>query len=415
VSAAPKAQGLKGYLVVTGGYWGFTITDGAIRMLVVLYFHQLGYSPFEVAMLFLFYEFFGVVTNLVGGWVGARIGLNLTMHMGMALQVLALSMLMVPDAWLSVPYVMFAQALSGIAKDLNKMSAKASVKLMLPEGEGADSRLFRWVAVLTGSKNALKGAGFFIGAALLAAVGFRVTLGILAGGLFVVLVVTWLMLPRDLGRTKAKPKFTQIFAKTREINWLSAARFFLFGSRDVWFVVGLPVFLYSVLGWGFTQVGAFMALWIIGYGIVQASAPRLIRRGPQLLAPDGGTARLWTFLLATVPAGIAIALMQGLDPAWTLIIGLAIFGIVFAINSAIHSFLILSYSDSDGVSMNVGFYYMANAGGRLIGTVLSGWIYQQAGLVGCLWASVVFVLAAGLLTLALPTHGRIQAAGHSTG
>jgi predicted MFS family arabinose efflux permease len=366
-------------------------------------------------MLFLFYEFFGVVTNLVGGWVGARIGLNLTMHVGMALQVLALSMLMVPDAWLSVPYVMFAQALSGIAKDLNKMSAKASVKLMLPEGEGADSRLFRWVAVLTGSKNALKGAGYFIGAALLAAVGFRATLGILAGGLFLVLVITWLMLPRDLGRAKAKPKFTQIFAKTREINWLSAARLFLFASRDVWFVVGLPVFLYSVLGWGFTQVGTFMALWIIGYGTVQASAPRLIRRGGQLFAPDGGTARLWVFLLAAVPAGIAIALMQGLDPAWTLIIGLAIFGIVFAINSAVHSYLILSYSDSEGVSMNVGFYYMANAGGRLIGTVLSGWVYQQAGLVGCLWVSVAFVLAAGVLTLALPANGRIRATGHSTG
>jgi predicted MFS family arabinose efflux permease len=405
------AQGLKGYLIVTVGYWGFTITDGAIRMLVVLYFHQLGYSPFEVAMLFLFYEFFGVVTNMVGGWVGARIGLNQTMHIGMALQVLALLMLTVPDAWLSVPYVMFAQALSGIAKDLNKMSAKASVKLMLPQGEGAESRLFRWVAVLTGSKNALKGAGFFIGAALLALVGFRAALAILAGGLFLILVFTYVMLPGDLGRTKARPKFTQIFAKTREINWLSAARFFLFGSRDVWFVVGLPVFLYSVLGWSFMQVGGFLALWIIGYGIVQALAPRLVRRSHHLLGPDGTTARFWVFLLATVPAGIAIALMQGVDPSLTLIIGLGIFGVVFAINSAVHSYLILSYSDNDKVSMNVGFYYMANAGGRLTGTVLSGWVYQQAGLIGCLWVSVAFVLAAGLLTLALPTHGKAQAAG----
>ena len=158
--------GLRHYLVITAGYWAFTLTDGAIRMLVVLYFHLLGYSPLQVAMLFLFYEFFGVVTNLVGGWLGSRIGLNLTMHIGMALQVLALSMLMAPDAWLGVAYVMAAQALSGIAKDLNKMSAKASIKTLLPDG-GGHSRLFHWVAVLTGSKNALKGAGFFLGAALL--------------------------------------------------------------------------------------------------------------------------------------------------------------------------------------------------------------------------------------------------------
>jgi len=397
-----SVKDLRNYLVVTAGYWAFTITDGAIRMLVVLYFHSLGYSPLEIAFLFLFYEFFGVVTNLVGGWIGARVGLNLTMHAGMALQVMALLMLTVPDAWLSVPYVMTAQALSGIAKDLNKMSAKASVKLMLPEDAG--SQLFRWVAILTGSKNSLKGAGFFIGAALLATTGFRNALYILAGGLFLVLIVTVLLLPHELGKSKAKPKFTSVFSKSRPINWLSAARFFLFGSRDVWFVVGLPVFLSSVLGWTHTQVGGFLALWIIGYGIVQASAPRLLRRSHHAHGPDGGTARLWVILLAVMPAGIAIALQQGLDPALSLVIGLALFGIVFAINSAVHSFLILDYSDSDRVAMNVGFYYMANAGGRLTGTVLSGLVYQTHGLGGCLWWSVAFILMAGLLSLALPTR-----------
>jgi predicted MFS family arabinose efflux permease len=399
---AESIKGLRNYLVVTAGYWAFTITDGAIRMLVVLYFHSLGYSPLEIAFLFLFYEFFGVVTNLVGGWIGARVGLNLTMHAGMALQVIALLMLTVPDAWLSVAYVMTAQALSGIAKDLNKMSAKASVKLMVPEDAG--SQLFRWVAILTGSKNSLKGAGFFIGAALLATTGFRNALYILAGGLFLVLAATALLLPHELGKSKAKPKFTSVFSKSRPINWLSAARFFLFGSRDVWFVVGLPVFLSSVLGWTHTQVGGFLALWIIGYGIVQASAPRLLRRSHHAHGPDGGTARLWVVLLAVMPAGIAIALQQGLDPALSLVIGLALFGIVFAINSAVHSFLILDYSDSDRVAMNVGFYYMANAGGRLTGTVLSGWIYQNHGLTGCLWWSVAFILMAGLLSLALPTR-----------
>ena len=399
--------GFRNYLVVTAGYWAFTITDGAIRMLVVLYFHNLGYSPLEIAMLFLFYEFFGVVTNLVGGWVGSRIGLNLTMNIGMGLQVLALLMLTVPDAWLSVPYVMAAQALSGIAKDLNKMSAKASVKLMLPRGEGAgDARLFRWVAVLTGSKNALKGAGYFIGGALLTLVGFRGALFSLAGGLFLVLGATVVLLPRDLGKSRARAKFTQIFSKTREINWLSAARFFLFGSRDVWFVVGLPVFLTSVLDWSNTQVGGFLALWVIGYGIVQAMAPRLLNSRRQHQGPDGSSARFWVFLLTLVPSGIAIALMQGMEPAYTIIIGLTLFAVIFAINSALHSYLILSYSDHDKVAMNVGFYYMANAGGRLVGTVLSGWVYQEQGLVGCLWWSAGFVLMAGILSLPLPSNSK---------
>jgi predicted MFS family arabinose efflux permease len=401
-TATPPDPGLRHYLVVTGGYWAFTVTDGAIRMLVVLYFHGLGYSPFEVAMLFLFYEFFGVVTNLVGGWLGARIGLNLTMHIGMALQVIALSLLTVPDAWLSVAYVMFAQALSGIAKDLNKMSAKASVKTLVGRGgdEATASRLFRWVAVLTGSKNALKGAGFFVGALLLDLIGFRGALGTLAGLLLLVLLTTMVLLPSGVGRMSDKPKFTQVFSNRPSINWLAAARFFLFGSRDVWFVVGLPVFLHAVLGWGFSEVGAFMALWVIGYGVVQASAPRFIRRRNGE-SPSGRTARGWTFGLAVIPAGIALALQQGWDPGSVLIVGLILFGIVFAINSAVHSYLVLAYADFDKVAMNVGFYYMANAGGRLTGTVLSGWVYQTQGLEGCLWWSAAFVLLAGLLSLPL--------------
>jgi predicted MFS family arabinose efflux permease len=393
-------QSLKNYLVVTAGYWGFTITDGAIRMLVVLHFHLLGYSPFEVAMLFLFYEFFGVVTNLVGGWLGARIGLNLTMHIGMAMQVAALLMLTVPNAWLTVPYVMTAQALSGIAKDLNKMSAKASVKTLA--GGGSDSTLFRWVALLTGSKNALKGAGFFIGAALLEWLGFRGALYVLAGGLALVLLITAAMLPSGVGRMKSRPKFTHVFSNRPEVNWLSAARFFLFGSRDVWFVVGLPVFLYEVLHWDFMQVGGFLALWVIGYGLVQAAAPRLIRRGGDGQGPGGGSARLAALVLLLAPAGIALALHLAWEPSLVLSVGLIAFGVVFAINSALHSYLILAYSDFDKVSMNVGFYYMANAGGRLTGTVLSGWAYQTQGLEGCLWWSAGFVLMALLLSARLP-------------
>ncbi len=390
---------LRNYLLISGGYWAFTLTDGAIRMLVVLYFHLLGYSPFEVAMLFLFYEFFGIVTNLLGGWLGARIGLNLTMHIGMGLQVLALLMLTVPEAWLNVAYVMFAQALSGIAKDLNKMSAKAGVKMLVPPGnEGSGSRLFKWVAMLTGSKNALKGVGFFLGAVLLEFVGFRSALLILAGGLLLVLMFTAMVLPRGLGKPKASPKFSHLFSNTPAVNWLSAARFFLFGARDIWFVVGLPVFLFSVLGWQFSAVGAFFALWVIVYGIIQSCAP-IILRGHH---PGGATARGWAFALVLIPVAIALALQQGMEPNRVIIIGLTVFGAVFAINSAVHSYLIVAWSEHDKVSMNVGFYYMANAGGRLTGTVLSGWIYQTQGLVGCLWWSAAFVLMAALLSIRLP-------------
>jgi len=395
------SDALRNYLVVTGGYWAFTLTDGAIRMLVVLYFHSLGYSPFEVAMLFLFYEFFGIVTNLVGGWLGSRIGLNMTMHLGMGLQVVALAMLMVPDAWLSVAYVMLAQAMSGIAKDLNKMSAKASVKTLVSDAD-KQGILFKWIAVLTGSKNALKGAGFFLGALLLQLLEFRGALAVLSVGLLLVLIASALLLPAGMGKTKNKPKFTQVFSKSPAINWLSAARFFLFGSRDVWFVVALPVYLYSVFEWSHMQVGGFLAIWIIAYGMVQASAPRLLRKSHHGSGPDGATATRWAYLLALIPAAIAAGLYFSFQPQTVLIAGLVIFGVVFAINSAVHSYLIVAWSEHDQVSMNVGFYYMANAGGRLLGTVLSGWVYQNQGLVGCLLWSSAFVLASAILAQRLP-------------
>jgi len=388
-------KNLRNYLLISAGYWAFTLTDGALRMLVVLFFHQLGYSPFEVAMLFIFYEFFGIVTNLVGGWIAARVGLNVTLHFGMALQIVALLMLIVPTEWLSIVYVMVAQALSGVAKDLNKMSAKASIKTLLSHPE--DKQLFKWVAILTGSKNALKGAGFFLGALLLQLAGFQSALLILAAGLLLVLIITFVLLPKAVGKAKNKPKFTQIFSNIASVNWLSAARFFLFGARDIWFVVALPVFLYESLHWSFSEVGAFIALWIIGYGFVQASTPALLRQHH----PNGKSVQILAYLLAGVPAAIALALMQPWNPTAVIIIGLFVFGVIFAINSAVHSYLILAYSEQDKVALNVGFYYMANAGGRLTGTVLSGVIYQISGLVACLWVSASFVLIAGLLAIKL--------------
>ena len=404
-------QGLRTYLVVTGAYWAFTLTDGAIHMLVVLHFHNLGYSPLAIAFLFLFYEVFGIITNGLGGWIASHIGLNRTMVIGGFLQVFALGMLAVDPSWLSVGYVMTAMALSGIAKDLNKMSAKSSVKLVVPKGEGAETRLFKWVAILTGSKNTLKGAGFFLGGLLLYLIGFRWTNASMAAVLFLVyLWVAW-VLPSGLGVAKAKAKISQIFSKTREINLLSGARFFLFGSRDVWFVVGLPVFLASVTGWNHIEVGGFLALWVVGYGFVQAAAPGLLRKGRGGRGPQGTSARNWALILAAFPAGIALALMGGYDPALSLIIGLAAFGAVFALNSTVHSYLILAYSDSDKVALNVGFYYMANAAGRLTGTLLSGWVYQTQGLTGCLWWSTAFVLAAAFISFKLPEVKREIPAG----
>lgn len=397
---------VKQYLVVTGNYWAFTLTDGALRMLVVLHFHQLGYSPLQIAALFLFYEIFGVVTNLLGGYLGARIGLNRTMNIGLALQVIALLMLAVPSIMLSPLWVMGAQALSGIAKDLNKMSAKSSIKLLVPDNQ--QGQLFKWVALLTGSKNALKGVGFFLGGALLALLGFAHAVIVMAAVLGVIWLASLLLLQKDLGKAKNKPKFSQLFSKSRAINILSAARLFLFGARDVWFVVALPVFLSSQLGWDFGWVGGFLAAWVIGYGFVQSVAPYLTGKSRGAV-PGGGQAFIWALLLTCIPAAIALGLgFTSLPVTQVLIIGLLLFGALFAINSSLHSYLIVNYAASDGVSLDVGFYYMANALGRLIGTVLSGWIYQTAGLEACLWVSTTFIGLAALISLALPKQAVVQ-------
>ncbi len=398
------APEVKQYLLVTGNYWAFTLTDGALRMLVVLHFHSLGYSPLQIAALFLFYEIFGVVTNLVGGYLGARLGLNRTMNIGLAMQVVALLMLTVPAAWLTVPWAMGAQALSGIAKDLNKMSAKSSIKLLVPDAQ--QGTLYKWVAILTGSKNALKGVGFFLGGALLAVLGFAGAVLTMAGVLAVIWIASLFLLKKDLGKAKAKPKFKDILSKSRAINIRSAARLFLFGARDVWFVVALPVYLSTVFGWDFWIVGGFLASWIIGYGIVQSFAPALtgMRSGQ---VPDGRAAFLWAALLAGIPVVIALGLDGDLPKQVVLVGGLLIFGGVFAINSSLHSYLIVSYAKEDGVSLDVGFYYMSNALGRLVGTLLSGWVFQQYGLQACLWVSSAFVVLAALISIGLPRHQQL--------
>lgn len=395
---------VRNYSLVTGAYWGFTLTDGALRMLVLLHFHQLGYRPVQIALLFLFYEFFGVITNLVGGWIAARIGLKVTLFVGLALQVLALTALSYLNPnWpvgFSVIFVMALQALSGIAKDLTKMSSKSAIKVLIPEH--AETTLFKWVALLTGSKNALKGAGFFLGGLLLTWIGFRAALLAMAAGLMIILTATLLSLPRELGRSGKKTKFSAILSKSRNINLLSAARLFLFSSRDVWFVVGLPVYLATTLGWSHTAVGSFLALWVIGYGGVQALAPKLLKSWFKTGTPRGGTAVMGALLLAAVTFLLAFGNLAGISPWLSMLPGLALFGAIFAINSAVHSYLILAYTDHQDVTLNVGFYYMANAAGRLLGTLLSGVIFQFAGLVGCLLVSGGFILVAAAFSWLLP-------------
>jgi len=391
------------YLLITGNYWAFTLTDGALRMLVVLYFHQLGYSPLQIAFLFIFYELFGVVTNLVGGWLGARIGLNRTMNLGLALQIIALGMLALPTTFLTIPWVMAAQALSGIAKDLNKMSAKSAIKQLVPEN--AESSLFKWVALLTGSKNTLKGVGFFLGGALLVWLGFQGAVTAMAAALIIVWISSLLLLKKELGKASYKPKFREIFSKSDAVNKLSAARFFLFGARDIWFVIALPVFLAETLSWGEEATGAFMALWIIGYGIIQALSPHILNNKQN--PPSRQRAVTLAALLTLVPASIAALLYLEINPTGVLIAGLALFALIFALNSAVHSYLIVSYAKADGVSLDVGFYYMANAMGRLVGTLLSGALFQWAGLgitglMVCLIGSTLMVFAAAVLSRRLP-------------
>ncbi|WP_299564095.1 organoarsenical effux MFS transporter ArsJ [uncultured Sulfitobacter sp.] len=409
MNAPSRPEGLSAYIAVTAAYWAFMLTDGALRMLVLLHFHTLGFTPVQLAWLFVFYEIAGIITNLSAGWIAARFGLVSTLYAGLALQVVALMALAQLDpAWaigLSVAYVMIVQGASGVAKDLAKMSSKSAVKLLAPIGQGG---LFRWVAVLTGSKNAVKGVGFLLGAALLAGVGFVGALLVLAAVLAIILLAVLLAMPPGLPRGRKGARFSEVFSKSVNVNWLSIARVFLFGARDIWFVVGIPIYFYAVLSDGseagnratFFMIGSFMAIWTILYGAVQAAAPAFLRASTRPEADLVAAANRWAWLLFAVPAALAVAAWAASGPQpWltvTLVVGLLVFGAVFAVNSALHSYLILAFTRAERVTMDVGFYYMANAAGRLAGTVLSGLTYQSGGLPLMLGTAAVMVgLSAG--------------------
>ena len=398
--------GARNYLIVTASYWSFTLTDGALRMLVLLHFYTLGYTPFMLASLFLLYESAGIFANLGGGWLAARFGIPRMLATGLVLQIGGLLMLSGLDpnwgATLSVVWVVMAQGISGVAKDLTKTASKSAIKAT---SEGGAGQLFRWVAWFTGSKNAMKGVGFFVGGLLLEAVGFRSALWLMAAMLGLVLANVLLSLPRELGKAKASRSFRELFAKSRAINLLAAARIFLFGSRDVWFVVGLPVFLYTQ-GWQYMQVAGYIAAWTIGYGLVQAIAPMVVRRSPDGLSREIPEARLWGAALTAIPVALVLLLQAHLQvsPGLLVVVGLGVFGFVFAVISSLHSYLILAYAGSKKAAEDVGFYYAANAGGRLFGILLSGALTQYGSLPACLWGSAAMLALCLVLVFLLPAE-----------
>ena len=406
-TSEPSPPGLRQYLIVTASYWGFTLTDGALRMLVLLHFFKLGYSPFTLALLFLLYEAAGIAANLLGGWLATRFGIARMLMVGLVTQILGFLLLSAvsPDwsAALSVAWVVMAQGVCGVAKDLTKTASKSAIKLT---AGGASGRLFKWVAWFTGSKNAMKGLGFFFGGLLLEGLGFQGALWLMAGLLGLVLVGVVFSLPAHLGRAKPSKSAKELFSKSRALNLLAASRLALFGARDVWFVVGVPVFLYSQ-GWTFPMVGGFMAAWTIGYGLVQSLAPQVVPRSNDGLSREVPASRAWAFGLALIP----VVMVFAIDPSqvqadlW-LVLGLSLFGLAFAVNSSVHSYLVLAYAGSEKAAEDVGFYYAANAAGRFLGTLLSGWLYGVGGIVSCLWGSALLLSVGFLLSLGFPRQSQ---------
>jgi len=400
-----SSHGARNYAIVTSAYWGFTLTDGALRMLVLMHFYRLGYSPFTLAFLFLLYEAAGVLANLIGGWLATRFGIARMLTVGLSTQIVGFMLLSaLSPAWtaaMSVAWVVLSQGVCGVAKDLTKTASKSAIKITAGEASG---QLFKWVAWFTGSKNAMKGAGFFLGGLLLDQLGFRGALWVMAALIAVILAgVVW-SLPPMMGKSKASKSAKELFAKNKGINLLAAARVVLFGARDVWFVVGVPVFLYAS-GWTYTMVGTFLATWTIGYGIVQGVAPALVRRSEDGLSTEVPAARLWSALLAVVPIFLAVLVALNVNHLeWIVVVGLGIFGFAFAVNSSVHSYLILAYAGSEKAAEDVGFYYAANALGRFLGTLLSGVLYQWGGLLYALIGSAVMLVTCWLITLQLPVE-----------
>ena len=383
------------FALVTAAYQAFTLSDGALRMLVLLHLHAQGNTASALALVLLPYEAAGVFTNLLGGWLGGRFGLKVTLLAGLLLQTLACGLLAVDAAWLTVPYVMATQVLSGIAKDLAKTAAKSYVKQLAPTADG--HRLFGLVAFVTGSKNAVKGLGFFAGGALLAWCGFQATNLALGGILLAMALLAARMLPPLPGRPQTA--WRDVLQQGPALRWLALARAFLFGSRDVWFAVALPVFLSSVLQWPAGTVGGVLAAWVIGYGLVQALVPRWL---PATSLRQGARHAAAASLLAALP--LAAARSGGITTGPTVLVLLGVYGVFFAAASSLHSWLVVALAGDEKTAERVGFYYAANSLGRLTGTLASGALYVRAangadGLAATMLAATFAAIVAALCTL----------------
>ena len=389
------------YLIVTSSYLGFTLSDGALRMLVLFYFFKLGFSPLMLALLFLLYEFAGVIANLGGGWLTTRFGIRIMLLVGLSLQIIGLIFLSLLDPSfdyiLSIIWVLAAQGISGLAKDFTKTASKSAIKSMeVDERQG----LFYWVSWFTGSKNAMKGIGFFLGGILLTKFGFQNSLWVMAGSLGLVLLLVSFLLPKNLGTSRPSGRIKELFSKSPEVNKIALARIFLFGGRDIWFVVAIPIFLYTN-GWDFWEVGGFLAGWTVFYGIVQAIAPNIIHLTNNGKTVSSKSILVWSISLALVPLCL-LGIMLAKTDLLLLLSGLVLFGFVFAINSSLHSFLIVAYAGSKKAAEDIGFYYAANAAGRLFGTFLSGLLFQLGGVLACLAGTTLFLIATSFVVWRLP-------------
>ena len=389
------------YLIVTSSYLGFTLSDGALRMLVLFYFFKLGFSSLTLALLFLLYEFAGVVANLGGGWLTTRFGIRIMLLVGLSLQIIGLIFLSLLDPSfdyiLSIIWVLAAQGISGLAKDFTKTASKSAIKSMEVDGRQG---LFYWVSWFTGSKNAMKGIGFFLGGILLTKFGFQNSLWVMAGSLGLVLLLVSFLLPKNLGTSRPSGRIKELFSKSPEVNKIALARIFLFGGRDIWFVVAIPIFLYTN-GWDFWEVGGFLAGWTVFYGLVQAIAPNIMHVTNKEKTVSSTSILVWSISLALVSLFL-LCIMSAKTDLLLLLSGLILFGFVFAINSSLHSFLIVAYAGSKKAAEDIGFYYAANAAGRLFGTFLSGLLFQLGGVLACLAGTTLFLIATSFVVWRLP-------------
>ncbi|KAK9829657.1 hypothetical protein WJX72_007147 [[Myrmecia] bisecta] len=418
VKDATKKRGALGpFAIISLAYILFTTTDGAVRMIVLLHAYQQGFTALALAGIFSGYELAGVVVNLLAGVAGARWGIKATLLGGLSFQMVALGMLLGwQTSWgqaQAIVYISVSQVLNGVAKDLTKLGGKTVTKLVTPDEK--QQALFKLVAWITGFKNSFKGLGYLLGAVLLT-VNYYLSIGIMMGLICAALPFAVSGLSWQLGRSERKNvTLRAVFRMNYNVNMLSAARFFLFASRDLWFEVTLPYFLRSPasgIGWGRVLVGLYLAIWIILYGQVQSWSPKFLLKPLGQSPPNKWAAVLWAAVLVACPAAMTGVLFgsnvfgygvaKGTAVAVMTVI-LYLFCLVFAVNSAVHSYLIVRYAEGNKVAMNVGFYYMANAGGRLVGTLLSGILYTYVGdsivqgFGACFAVSVAFVVISAVL------------------